>query len=385
MYKMIFAMQCNKQNLNLGGYSIVQIYTSIILFVVINILFYFKYMSRISPLVGVLSVMCYLVFMYFTFRFYKKRKNLFSSVFRIILLAVFAIGSIVTLFYIHKESLNVDRWEMIEIFWDSASKGIYPYGVHSPSGNYPGPMPFYFIFCYPFYLIGEIGLMPIVGIFIWLFHIYKKKRNSVDLTILLLLSSLAMYWEIFARSTVFFNSCLFVIWFTTLYNLDKKSTYSFYLSAIVGGLLFSTRNVFAIPLLIMGIYMLRCGMSFGRLLKWSGCFIVAFILTFIPFVVLDWTEFFVMNPFIIQSSFLLPLKFVLCFLGASVIIPFLCKQFKDVIFYSGVFLFVLITGYIIYCISVDGLQGYFYTGADISYYIFCFPFLLEVIVNKQMP
>lgn len=367
----------------MNSYSKIQVYISTLLFIVINVLFYFKYIGRVSPLIGVASILCYIVFIYFLFFFYKKKGKLFPSTFQILLLIVFAISSVITLFYIPKESLNVDRWEMIEIFWDSASNGIYPYGVHSPSGNYPGPMPFYFILCYPFYCLGEIGFTAIIGIFIWIFYIQKKKKNAIDLTILLLFSSLAMYWEIFSRSTVFFNSCLFFIWFTTLYNLDKKSTFLFYLSAVIGGLLFSTRNIFAIPLLIYGIYMLRNGMNFIKLLKWGVCFIVVFILTFMPFVILDWEQFFVMNPFIIQSSFLLPFRFVLIFLGASIIISFMCKNFKDVIFYSGIFLFILITGYVIYSLNRNGIESFFVAGADISYYIFCFPFFLEVIINNN--
>ena len=49
----------------MNSYSKIQVYISTLLFIVINVLFYFKYIGRVSPLIGVASILCYIVFIYF--------------------------------------------------------------------------------------------------------------------------------------------------------------------------------------------------------------------------------------------------------------------------------------------------------------------------------
>ncbi len=361
-------------------YSKSQKYIASILYLTINALFYFKYLYRISLIASLLSLAVYLIFSYIVFDKFYKYKLAISGKLLIVLIVGYTVCCGIVLAFIPKESLNVDRWEMIQVFWDAVSQNIYPYSAQGINGNYPGPMPFYFILSYPFYLIGEIGYMAITGVLLWLYYIYKKERKALFLMVLLLFSSLAIYWEIFARSTIFLNSCLFAFFIFSLKDLNKKTNGEFYLLAIIGGLLTSTRTVFAIVLILWGIYVLiHERMNFWKLTKWGLCFIISFILSFIPFIMMDPEAFKEMNPFITQSSVLMPFWLVLCFIGFSVLLGFFCKRFIDVIYYGGILLFLTITGHFIYAISENGIDGYLNAGADISYYIFCFPFLLKVI------
>lgn len=355
------------------------------LFITINVLFYFKYLYRVSLATSLLGVGVYLVFMYFLYFLYRRKKLLFPTWMWIGLMGLFTIGSGVILHLISKESLNVDRWEMIQLFWDTASNGIYPYGVHSPGGNYPGPMPFYFILAYPFYKIGEIGWMTIIGLWITFAYIYKKlDLNNLAFVMLLLLSSLAMYWEIFARSTIYINSLLFAIYFFHLKDLPRRTGLDFYGWAVLGGILFSTRNVFALPLIIWGIYVcLNKEMTIMRLFKWGACFVITFIATFLPFYWMDPHTFMKLNPFITQGDVLMPFSYIIGFLALAFVFPLLCKKYSDIWFYSGLLLFMTITGHVIYALSDSGIDAYLTSGADISYYIFCYPFLLKTIVNKD--
>ena len=130
-----------------------QHFISIALFITINILFYFKYMYRYSFPLAILSICLYGLFIYFSYGLYKKGKFVNSQIIGFIALVLVSIASGVVLHEVPKDSLRIDRWEMIQLFWDSALDGIYPYGVHSAKGNYPGPMPFYYIIAYPFYLV----------------------------------------------------------------------------------------------------------------------------------------------------------------------------------------------------------------------------------------
>lgn len=183
------------------------------LFITVNILFCFKYLYRVSFAVALVAVGGYSVFLGSSFCLYKKGKLFFPVRLWTIILVLLTAGSGFVLQLIPKESLNVDRWEMIQMFLDAVSNGVYPYGVHNATGNYPGPMPFYFVLAYPFYKIGEIGWMTVIGIWITFVYFIRLDRNTLGLLMLLVLSSLSLYWEIFARSTVFINSLLFAVYF----------------------------------------------------------------------------------------------------------------------------------------------------------------------------
>lgn len=354
------------------------------LFSIINMLFYFKYLYRINALLAIIATLLYPIGVSSAkaLKSYNKLKIPFIGWVGIFLL--FFMACLALFPTIPKESLNVDRWEMIQVFWDSFLNGSYPYAAQGSNDNYPGPMPFYFFLCYPFYKIGEIGLSSILAIMIWQFYIYKKEKLSdLNLNNLLLYTSLAIYWEIFARSTILFNTVLFAIYFFSLKNLKEENKIPFYVSALIGGLLFSTRNVFIIPLLIWGIYALRTQFHFISLLRWAIVFLFAFILTFIPIFILGPDLFFIHNPFLTQGTVLLPFSWIICFLILTIGISFRINSFYDVVFYSGTLLFLIITGHVVYALINSGIGAYLTTGADISYYLFCFPFLLITMTKLQ--
>ncbi len=355
------------------------------LFITINALFYFKYLYRVSLTTGLVAKGGYITFICLLFFLYTKQKLVIPIWAWIGCMGLLTISSGFIFHFIPKESLSVDRWEMIQLFWDSVSNGIYPYGVHSPGGNYPGPMPFYFIMAYPFYKVGEVGWLTIGGLWLTLWYFQKRlDRNSLGLLMVLLLSSLAIYWEVFSRSTIYINSLLFGLYLFCLKDLPKRSGLSFYGWAFIGGILFSMRIVFALPLIIWGMYIcLRKEIDIVRLFKWGLCFIVAFVLTFLPFYCMDPYTFIRLNPFVTQGDVLLPFSYVVCFLGIAFVLPFFCKKYSDICFYSGLLLFMTISGHVVYGLYDNGIKSFLTNGADISYYLFCFPFLLETIVNKD--
>jgi len=370
----------------MNSYCRIQTLLAIFMFITINVLFYFKYAYRVSFPAGIISVVSYIFFVFILFAKYGKIKTYISDKVIFVVTGLFVIACIITLFNIPKEVLRVDRWEMVQVFWDSVAKGLYPYTESSPiSGNYPGPMPFYFVICYPFYLLGEMGFATVTGILIWLYYAYREYKNETFVLVaLLLFSSLALYWEIFARSTVFLNASLFALYIFSLKDIKAMGSKQFYLSAMIGGFLFSTRNVFVLALIIWGLFALfREKIKVVKMLKWGLCFIASFIATFIPFILLNPSKFTEMNPFIIQSSVLMPFNHILFFVFLAFVFYFLCKKFTDVVFYSGLLLFLTIAWYMLFRLYNGGIQSYLDTEIDISYFIFCFPFLLEIIANKN--
>ena len=357
--------------------SLKKSHISMFLFAAVNLLFCFKYGERALNSYVWIPMALYCICIAFILYLNSANKCLNRLSRSTIWGLLIAIGVSVSIF-IPETSLNVDRWDMIETFWDSVFSNVYPYqATGTLSGNHPGPMPAYFLLCLPYYLTHSYAFIAITGIII--FYIYCKKKISTinaDTNLLLLLTSPAILWEISCRSTIFFNSCLFFIWLISLKDLDSYSTKKYVISAIIGGLLLSTRNVFVVPLMFV-FFPLLYKIGFKRLFIWGVILGVTYLSTIIPLLYWGVDSFMEINPFIIQSSFLLPFNITLTMLGLA-IIPclFMRKNFDNAIFGGGLYIFAIIAVYAIYILQTYGYEYFISTGCDISYFIFCFPFLL---------
>ncbi|MDR2920194.1 MAG: hypothetical protein LBV72_12635 [Tannerella sp.] len=363
----------------------IQWYTSLCTFLLINSLFYFKYLSRLNPVIAfgvVLGYIAVISFLSYRYNF----KSIFSNKTVNICLIVLYICAFLALYWrIPQESLNVDRWSVITSFWDAAVQGEYPYYAKSHMDNYPGPMPVYFVLAFPFYLVGELGLYSIAGLVLLFYFFYKYgNTSSFSYVLYLVVSSCAMFWELSTRSTILVNSMLIFMLIFYLKDIDKMDKKWFWISAIVGGILLSTRSIFALVFLIWGIFILKNKViPFGKLFIWCVVFGCCFLLTFLPFILVYPNDFFVMNPFVVQSSFLLPSESIPALFVIAIICGFLCRKKEDVIFYAGFTLFISILIYFVYkTVQFGFMEAYLNSRIDISYFIFAFPFILFIVSKK---
>ena len=357
-----------------------------IIWSIICSLFVFKYSFRVSFPVALFSTAFFNIAVSTTLWLCSKKKIYISNSVWLYLFGGITIFSIVIFQIIPVQNIRVDRWEMIQIFWDAVHQGIYPYAVHSPEGNYPGPMPIYFLLSYPFYLIQEIGWMSILAI--WLLYFYIKNRKITKekntLIFILILSSITIYYEIITRSTILFNSIIFLLYFLNLKDLEKQSKSKFYANAIFGGIIFSTRNIFIIPMILWGMKIIFSKqISFLKFTNWCLCFLLSFAITFIPLIAFDSALFLQYNPFITQGEMLIPFKHIIIFIIATFLIPIILRKKFDVIFLTTLLFFAIISYHVVYSILNIGITAFLYCGADISYYIFCFPFILEILLRKE--
>lgn len=356
------------------------------IWIIINSVFVFKYSYRLSLPIAVACTAIYTGMLCFILWFHAKRSIAYTDKVWVLFIGIVTIISVVVFRSIPVDTIRVDRWEMIQIFWDSVHNGIYPYSVHSPAGNYPGPMPVYFLIAYPFYLIQEIGWLGIIALWVTFLFVRSKHLGPERQTyiMLLVLLSVTIYYEIITRSTILLNSILFILYYVRLKNIHKYSAWEFYGYALLGGLIFSTRNVFAIPMILWGMSMLISRqIKFVRLFKWCLCFFFSFALTFLPFLISDPALFLQYNPFIVQGDALLPFTHIILFIALAFILPMLYKKDSDVTFLSIILLFSVVTYHVIYTIFNLGIDAYLFAGADISYYIFCMPFILELLTRKD--
>jgi hypothetical protein len=310
---------------------------------------------------------------------WENKKVRISGPFLLVLTGLFTLAFITALQLIPAAKLNVDRWSGIYSFWQTWFSGKYPYNSQSHLGKYSGPLPVYFLFALPFYAIKEIGYMPLLASV--LFNLYlirmgKKENSDYSFAIVVLLMSPCIYWEIIARSTLFFFSFLWLIyaeWFLSMELKDKKNIY---LSGILGGLLLSTRIIYAMLLCMWALYMWKRLKSIKKIIAWGLIVALIFAATILPFWLIYPNDFIQHNPFTVESSYV-PFAYNFIFLAIVVIGGFFCKNKQSALFLSGISLFLIIFTYLCYHIFQDGWGNALTNSyADISYFIIPFPFLI---------
>lgn len=359
----------------------------LLILTLVNALFFVKYLERVTEyylLIGIL--LSFILLSIWALSSYIDKYARYLKYINVLLIMLLVVGS----FYIFKkvpiEAVNVDRWEIITAIWKTFEKGEYAYGLQLDTGNRPGAMPFYFLLAYPFYVLGEFGLMPIVALFVFILTLKYAKIKITALSVCLwfLIVSPTFLWEIVTRSTLYLNSVL--VLFSVVYFLtkDKSKTKYLIISGILFGLFLSIRFVFVLAYVVMALYAIRT-----KQISIKGIFIVAistilsFALTFLPFVWGHFEEFLEMNPFIVQSTFLVPFYYTVLFFIMAIVFSFLCKRKNDVYLYSSIVLFISILVYFLYFVCTKGFEPTFFGHlADISYFIFCIPFALFYVAKR---
>ena len=348
--------------------------------VLINFIFAYKYFSRslehallLSIFYITLLIIIFILSKKFSFQLYESDWFYYAFVF------MYIAGHVILFHFIHVENLNVDRWSVISAFWEQAFKGEYPYNAQSHMGNYAASLPFYFVLALPFYLIGEIGYFSLIGIIIFAFFLRKNLSRSESIcAIFILFLSVSVFWEISVRSTIFVNTVLFMLYLFWLLRIDLNNKKQYWTSAIIGGLLLSTREIFALPLIIYCVFLLKSKeISVKSLVGWCLIVFGLFIFTFSPFLIFYFHEFLNRNPFRVQTEQLLPFRISAFFLILAVIAGLLCSD-KMGILYCSVCLFVsiLMTYYALFIHNYGLMPAYLKSYIDLSYMLFAFPFLL---------
>jgi len=352
---------------------------------IINILFLIKYIQRATRFYIWISLLLTLIYLAIYLIFYKKiipkKTGIFIKVasFTFFGLLIFALN------YIDVEKLNVDRWSVITSFWHTLNSGIYPYFARSNMGNPPGPMPVYFVIAYPFYLFGELGLIPILGFAAFLFIVYKK-CNVFDgrllFIVFFMMTSPIFLWETLTRSNIFAYTVPILILLIFFNKSDMNRWVNLLLISVYTGMVLSTRNIYILSVLIFYLYAYRKDiLPVSKILISVIIVFTVFAFTLLPLVILFPAEFLNINPFVIQSTFLIPPGYIFVFVIIASLISILIKSRSELFFYNGLMYFLTIAVYFLYHVVNSG----FYTAliaskADISYFIFCLPFFMYSIL-----
>lgn len=359
---------------------------SLFIFLFVNFIFSAKYVSRITSYYLPLSfLITSIYFLVWQNRLVITKIIKPSTKLNYFIVILLIIASSIAFKLLPAEQLNVDRWSVITSFWDNYFNSKYVYFAKSNLNNPPGPMPFYFILALPFYFISELGYFSILGCILFFILLrYSKVALPIQTIVLLLLTSSVFFvWEVICRSNIFLNGVLVVMVIHQLFQIKTFTLKNYIFIGTLIGLSISTRNVFIIPFLIAFLFGLHKKIvTFKQTLVIVSLSTLIFALTFLPFVWNHSNDFKQMNPFLIQSSALMPFILTIPFLLFAAFSSILCKTIMDVYYYSGLTLLLTILGYFSYHIVIDGFNNTFFeSAADISYFILCVPFSLFYLIQ----
>lgn len=353
---------------------------SLIFLCFINLIFCYKYTSRItfySPFITtsyfVLQVICIFLFEKGILQKYLSEKLFFY------ILAGYILVNCIFYFLLPSENSHVDRLSMIDSFWDYAFQGLNPYMSKSHLGNYAAPFPMYFLFALPFYLIKATGLYSLLGFVLLILFILKYQRNSTNLLpVLLLFLSASIYWETLTRSSVLIISVLFLIYFYWLLKTNFNNHKYLILTAIIGGLLLSTRIIYGFFFVIVFIFLIKNKLlNFKQSLLWCLIITLTFILTLFPFYLLYKENFLLYNPFRIQSLFVSSYFVIGIGILLTISVGYFAKNHQQLSFGFALVLLFFCSVYFIECILKYGFNNaYIGSVGDISYLLMIIPFLV---------
>lgn len=364
----------------------------LILYLFVNILFIFKYLTRTEisvPLITVLYISGILGFVYLYFKWSPKVSEKLFKYSSFVLLSITLILIAVGLLYIDPYTVRVDRWSAVSFFLEGLFNGEYPYGIHThvSETNFPSPFPLWHVINIPFYLLGDVGIGLIFFLIITFVtvKIYFNSYRKAFFFLILLILSPAYWWEVAVRSDSLSNGFLvltFILWYTKKgYSVDKN----FWLTIILCGIIASTRLSAVLPVaLFLFAQYIQTNWLKKILFPLS---ILAFVLVvFMPFVL--WTidgtyVFFTRNPFMSQTSVGNPV-FLIIMIVAGIIFALKWKNTDEYFEYAASFMFIFMAGSQLSLIMTRGISGSFFTDStyDLSYFTLYLPYTLMALVSK---
>ncbi len=277
------------------------------------------------------------------------------------------------------EKTGVTRFPALLGWLHHFLEGKFPYGISSN----PSAFPSLFFLAIPFYYLGNLGLLEVSGILIFgliAMRIHKRSPNTALLILVILMLLPTTYYEVLTRSELFFNMSL-VLAIVTLADehLDSaKVNPEFFTLAVLLGLGLSTRSVVGVIYTVFVVFKFRNGAIKNGLL-FSMTVMATFCLTIVPFMIWNMPAFLSHGPFGVQFAYVSGWTIVVA-LAASIIFGLVAKNLLDVIYYSGIVLFGLVSfAFAVRLGEVGFSAAIFKNEFDVGYFIFCVPFFLTIL------
>lgn len=359
---------------------------SVALIFLISGLYFFKYSGIYLGhpfFLSVLYIMLISGFIYLGDKLPWNSLKFISEKILIIVLSILVLGALGWVTFMPRFG-NVGRLPAIVDWIDRFFSNRFPYNSPiTPSG-----FPFLYFLAMPFYFLKNVGYLEIFGLILFSIAVIRFSHSVKEtaIKILMLLIIPVVYYELVVRGELFANAmfALFLLIITEKYLDVDKINLKFILSAIIFGLVLSTRSVVGLVYVIYILYYFRGEIKNGII--FSLIAIAVFILILVPFVAWDYKSFINNGPFAIQAFLAhLPIWVLLAVFVFTIYAGLLVSNIHEVFFAAGVVLFLPVFFSMIFAIADVG----FYKAVvgdvfDLSYYVFCVPFLVMSISEYRV-
>ena len=351
---------------------------ALVIIAFVNGLYFFKYSTIYlghSFLLTPIYLLIFIVIIFYIDKYGNSHFKYLNQKHFFIFSSILILISIYWITFIPKYG-EVGRMSGIEVWLNRFLNGRFPYQyIVAPSG-----FPVLFIISAPFYFLKNVGYLEVVGLIFYLgavaFLSKTIKENLFRITILLLTP--IFYYSFVVRDELFFNMMIIIvlILFAQRYFDPGKYSYKFEMFGLLFGLLLSTRSVAGMIYAVYLTYFFKQNLPRGYLFIFL--ILLAFYLTLVPFFLWDQISFLLYGPFAIQQKVAaLPVWTVAIILVIAIYSGWVASNLQEVFFASGFVLFLSVLISMILKIFAFGfMQAVVNDVFDISYFIFCIPFLL---------
>lgn len=361
---------------------------SLLIYLCINGLFIAKYLARTNFPLWLALAAFVLVLPALLYGSIKLPRRFLASAY--IMLSLLVVAGIVVLHrVVDPLAVQVDRWSAIDHFLQRLLQGEYPYLAQTHLGGYGSPFPFWNAFHLPFHLLGDVAIGMTVVVIAWIVSLTKIANSGKQAVafLVLLIASPAFWYEVAVRSDLIYNFLLCYLILAWWNRKDITIAGSLWTTAIVSGLMLSTRLSILVPFFL---YLFPGFIASGwkRRFQFVGIAALTFIATFLPFMVWNFDQlvFFEYNPFVLQTrqgTLLEPLLLITMLLPLSL---FWKRQFGRFSFFTALTLVVFISATFLHRMIDDQFQSNLFSSRyDITYFSMSLPFLIHTIAQKINP
>lgn len=282
---------------------------------------------------------------------------------------------------IDPESLQVDRWSVVDSFWNTWFAGDYPYHAQSHLHNPPGPLPGYFLILFPFWVVNALATFSVLGGIgaIWRF---PSAALAWGLT-----TSIFLLWETGTQSN------LFTFTFLTLMYLDYISSNSKNLTLIkallwglLGGLLLNTRSILILAFIVYAPTLWRTTRS-NPTVRWLGfAGMMAGFAAPLAILYSQFPEAFAATPpWLTQSTELLPPIYGFAFIALALLAGLIQVYHLPDAIKSGLVYALAMCAYAVHHTLENGWHQVFWDGGvDWSYFILATGFFVPYLKKDTM-
>ena len=365
-----------------------------VIFIITNVLFVAKYSAKISEGFALCMSLSAVILYYFLFHIvipyiYKNRGQGGDRLKSVVLGAcLFAFVVMLVLQYaIDPYSIQVDRWSALHFPIQNLLSGDYPYSASTHLGGNASPFPVWQIIHIPFYLMGNVGLSFFVATLLFLWSCWKVQgKEKAILVAMLLCFSVAVWYEVIVRSDLITNFLLLAAIINLVIphlNQTWVERWRWEIASAVG-LLACTRLLVLIPVgLLLLPYFIK--MNWRRQIVVSLLTLAAFAVTFVPFALWNWQEFYYFpnNPWALQTRQGNLLDFII-FVPLAIIIAMnhkgnAIRYFRN----SALMLLIFVSVTFVHNMYLIENWNLFSPTYDITYFSTTLPFCILAIAWKD--